>query len=101
MLLDASENRLETTCYDYNGRTPLHCAVKNGSFQCTRWLIQNGSSVHVLDRYAMDNYGRTARETSLYVIDKLSKSPHRSDSEELETAKKIYNILNIIEDSFF
>ncbi|PVV04893.1 hypothetical protein BB560_000596 [Smittium megazygosporum] len=50
MLDLASENRLETTCYDYSGFTPLHVASRNGNYECVKWLLKNGASVHVLDK---------------------------------------------------
>ncbi|OMH83756.1 L-asparaginase [Zancudomyces culisetae] len=49
MLSIASEGWLETTCYDYNGRTPLHCAARGGNIQAAKWLLKKGASVHVLD----------------------------------------------------
>ncbi|KAJ1679941.1 hypothetical protein EV182_001004 [Spiromyces aspiralis] len=49
-LLAITQNKYDVTCYDYNGRTPLHCAAREGNVQCMRFLLRQGASVHVLDR---------------------------------------------------
>ncbi|KAJ1917161.1 hypothetical protein H4219_003351 [Mycoemilia scoparia] len=49
MLLAITHNKYDVTCYDYNGKTPLHCAAREGSIPCTRFLLKQGASVHVLD----------------------------------------------------
>ena len=36
---------------DYDGRTPLHLACCEGHLDAVRYLLENGASVHVTDRY--------------------------------------------------
>ena len=35
---------------DYDGRTPLHVAIRDGSYQIIQHLIKQGASVHAKDR---------------------------------------------------
>ncbi|KAJ2773629.1 hypothetical protein IWQ57_001206, partial [Coemansia nantahalensis] len=50
LLEEASNGKLEATCYDYAGQTPLHCAVRAGQLPCARFLLTRGASAHVLSR---------------------------------------------------
>ncbi|KAJ1954295.1 hypothetical protein GGI12_005822 [Dipsacomyces acuminosporus] len=82
LLEAASNNRLEVTCYDYTGQTPLHSAVRAGQLPCARFLLKRGASVHVLSRQ-----GHTPLFTAIYsrhpemVNILLQAGAHFSDAE--------------------
>jgi len=40
-----------SSMHDYDFRTPLHIAAKNGSAEIVRFLIQRGSKINALDRW--------------------------------------------------
>ncbi|PVZ97560.1 hypothetical protein BB558_006477, partial [Smittium angustum] len=94
MLNVAAENQLETTCYDYNGRTPLHCASRNGNLQCVKWLVKNGASVHVLDRNGHTPLfdAVTSRRSDIVEL-LLEAGAHLSDAEHTEITALIHNAI--------
>lgn len=36
---------------DYDGRTPLHLACREGHLKAVRYLLEHGASVHASDHY--------------------------------------------------
>lgn len=42
-------NPVTFTCFDHNGTTPLHSAVRNKQVKCVEWLLKHGANVHQRD----------------------------------------------------
>lgn len=51
MLSDAMGDMLNLNCVDYEGRSPLHIASRDGNIATVEYLLLNGASVHVRDRW--------------------------------------------------
>lgn len=51
MLSDAMGDILNLNCVDYEGRSPLHIACRDGHIAIVEYLLLHGASVHVRDRW--------------------------------------------------
>lgn len=46
---ESNSNPITFTCFDHNGMTPLHAAIKARQVQCVEWLLKHGANVHQRD----------------------------------------------------
>ncbi|RIA95047.1 asparaginase-domain-containing protein [Glomus cerebriforme] len=73
---------LMLNCMDYDGRTPLHIACTGGHHRIVKFLLQNGASVHMRDRFGHTPLYEAARNKHKHVIHTLRETgAHFNDAE--------------------
>ncbi|CAI2171130.1 13868_t:CDS:10 [Funneliformis geosporum] len=73
---------LMLNCMDYDGRTPLHIACTGGHHRIVKFLLQNGASVHMRDRFGHTPLYEAARNKHKHVINTLREAgAHFNDAE--------------------
>ncbi|KAL1925635.1 uncharacterized protein VTP21DRAFT_518 [Calcarisporiella thermophila] len=91
-LRDASTGTLQMTIADYDGRTPLHVACSDGHISIVEFLLLNGASVHVRDRFNHTPLFDAVRSGNLAVVRLLRKAgAHFSDFELQEMTWFFFN----------
>ncbi|CAG8584921.1 6605_t:CDS:10 [Paraglomus occultum] len=82
LLVESAGRSLLLNCTDYDGRTPLHIACSAGHYEIVQFLLQNGASVHVRDRFNHTPLFEAAQHKHMRVVRLLRQAgAHFNDSE--------------------
>ena len=101
----SAENNVTFTCFDFNGATPLHTAIRSKQVKCVEWLLKNGANVHQRDSNEicplllaislLDNHND---DSSIEIIELLQKTGATLTSRDSEAKRLFFH--SIVDGSF-